>query len=152
SYPASLTSRSPIPVIPDIPVPGGIPSQAEGPNVPIVRDSRTTCIVRVGSGIGGCRPGSPGVPDQGVCSAGGRLVPPRLAEQERAMRQGVLGSIAARAAGAGAAWGQAPTPLPPIGDPPPPAAVGSAGIGSVVPASGTPLPPVIMPPMGIGPP
>jgi hypothetical protein len=72
-----------------------------------------------------------------------------LAEQERAMRKGFLGSIAAVAAGAGAAWGQSPMPVPPAGGPPPPAAVGSTG---VTPASGNTPSPVIMPPIQVGPP
>src|SRR5262249_41541383 len=69
------------------------------------------------------------------------LVPPRLAEQERAMRRGFLGSIAALAAGAGAAFAQAPMPVAPAGAPP--AAIG--GSGGVVPAPG-PVPPVLPPP------
>jgi hypothetical protein len=72
-----------------------------------------------------------------------------LAEQERAMRKGFLGSIAAVAAGAGAAWGQSPMPATPAGDPPPPAAVGTAGVS---PASGRDPLPTIMPPLQVGPP
>jgi hypothetical protein len=72
-----------------------------------------------------------------------------LAEQERAMRKGFLGSIAAVAAGAGAAWGQSPMPAPPAGDPPPPAAVAPT---TVIPASGRDPLPVIMPPLQVGPP
>ena len=77
------------------------------------------------------------------------------------MRRGILGSIAAVAAGAGSAWGQPPAPA---GDPPAPAAVAPAG--DVVPAQGPGgLPPgfagfgrpaapapVIMPPLAVGPP
>jgi len=67
------------------------------------------------------------------------------------MRKGFLGSIAAVAAGAGAAWGQSPMPVSPAGDPPPPAAVGPAET-RVVPASGGVPAPVIMPPLQVGPP
>lgn len=79
------------------------------------------------------------------------------------MRKGLLGSIAALAAGAGAAWGQ-PGPVTPAGDPPPPAAVAPGGDsvppGGVAPASGSLLPPAlrpagpaptIMPPLSFGP-
>jgi hypothetical protein len=62
------------------------------------------------------------------------------------MRRGFLGSIAALAAGAGAAWGQAPMPVAPAGEPP--AAIGVAG--DVMPASGGPVP-TIMPPVTVGP-
>jgi hypothetical protein len=72
-----------------------------------------------------------------------------LAEQERAMRKGFLGSIAVIAAGAGAAWGQSPMPASPAGDPPPPAAVAPT---TVTPASGRDPLPVIMPPLQVGPP
>lgn len=81
------------------------------------------------------------------------------------MRKGLLGSIAALATGAGAAWGQ-PVPPAPAGDPPPPAAVAPAG--DVIPVNGpilppalqgladlarpTPPAPVIMPPLSFGPP
>jgi hypothetical protein len=70
------------------------------------------------------------------------------------MRKGLLGSLAALAAGAGSAWGQ--TPLSPAGDPPPPAAVAPAVIPMQTPADMGglfhPVPsPVIMPPLGIGP-
>ncbi len=71
------------------------------------------------------------------------------------MRKGLLGSIAAMAAGAGSAWGQ--TPPAPAGDPPPPAAVAPAGVvqaqglgelgGLFRPAAPAP---VIMPPLGFG--
>ena len=74
------------------------------------------------------------------------------------MRRGILGSIAAVAAGAGAAWGQQ-MPAAPIGDPPRPAA--SAPSQGVVPVNGPLLPPgltgpiqqppAIMPPLAIGP-
>lgn len=77
------------------------------------------------------------------------------------MRKGILGSIAALAAGAGAAWGQVPV-VP--ADPPPPAAVGPATVvdPAVAPANGpvpilppglrpTPPAPVIMPPVQAGP-
>ena len=74
------------------------------------------------------------------------------------MRKGILGSIAALAAGAGTAWAQAPV----VGaDPPPPAAIGPAAADpGVVPANGPLLPPglapsgpapVIMPPVQFGP-
>lgn len=73
------------------------------------------------------------------------------------MRKGMLGSIAALAAGAGSAWAQAPMPIGPASGPP-------AGIKTIaaqepfgVPgANGLQGPggpsPVIMPPLGIGPP
>ena len=73
------------------------------------------------------------------------------------MRKGLLGSIAALAAGAGSAWGQTP-PQPSAGDPPAPAAVAPGGI---IPVQGPGSPgglfgpsapaPVIMPPLGFGP-
>ena len=67
------------------------------------------------------------------------------------MRKGILGSIAALAAGAGTAWGQFPGPVMPAGDPPPPAAVAPAG-SEVTPAQARGGPnPVIMPPIGPGP-
>jgi len=68
------------------------------------------------------------------------------------MRKGLLGSIAALAAGAGAAWGQAPA-----GDPPAPVAVAPSGVvqaqasepgGLFRPSQPAP---VIMPPLGFGP-
>ena len=63
------------------------------------------------------------------------------------MRKGLLGSIAALAAGAGSAWGQpAPAPVAPAGGAP---AVRAA---DVVPASGWGPAPVIMPPVTVGPP
>jgi hypothetical protein len=66
------------------------------------------------------------------------------------MRKGILGSIAALAAGAGAAWGQAPLPLPPAG----PAAIAPSGIGGSSPppvgVGGGPAP-VLMPPLAVGP-
>jgi hypothetical protein len=75
------------------------------------------------------------------------------------MRKGLLGSIAALAAGAGTAWGQ--TPPAAAGDPPAPAAVAPAevirvqGTGPAAPgglfAPSQPNP-VIMPPLGFGPP
>lgn len=65
------------------------------------------------------------------------------------MRKGFLGSIAAVAAGAGAAWGQSPRPAVPAGDPPPPAAVAPAELS---PASGKDPLPTIMPPLQVGPP
>ena len=73
------------------------------------------------------------------------------------MRKRVLGSIAALAAGAGSAWGQAPV-MP--ADPPPPASIGATTADPhVVPANGPLLPgfgaapaPVIMPPVAFGPP
>ena len=71
------------------------------------------------------------------------------------MRRGILGSIAAVAAGASAAWGQSPMPVAPAGGPPAPAAVAPAG--DVIPANGpgvfgpTSPAPVIMPPLGVGP-
>src|SRR5215207_1883932 len=82
--------------------------------------------------IGGCPSATIRRPISGECSAGGRLVPPRLAEQERAMRKGFLGSIAALAAGAGTAWAQ-----PPVEPPPPPglSAVVPAGLPAVAPAA-----------------
>ena len=66
------------------------------------------------------------------------------------MRKGILGSIAAIAAGAGTAWGQ---PAMPAGDPPAPAAVAPASDTMLTPASGvsTPPAPVIMPPLSVGP-
>jgi hypothetical protein len=69
------------------------------------------------------------------------------------MRKGLLGSIAALAAGAGTAWGQAP-PMP-AGNPPAPVAVapseaiqaqGPGGLFAPAPPN-----PVIMPPLGFGP-
>jgi Putative beta barrel porin-7 (BBP7) len=64
------------------------------------------------------------------------------------MRRGLLGSIAALAAGAGSAWGQQPpAPIAPAGGAP--AAVRA---GDVVPASGGGPAPVIMPPVTVGPP
>jgi hypothetical protein len=57
------------------------------------------------------------------------------------MRRGLLGSVAALAAGAGAAWGQEPAPLGP--------APGAARVGEVVPAQGPA--PTIMPPVRVGP-
>src|SRR5262249_61604141 len=88
--------------------------------------------------------------------------PSGLAEQERVMRKGILGSIAALAVGAGTAWGQ--KPAAPV-DPPPPAALGPAAVDpGVIPANGPLLPPglaglartgpapVIMPPIAVGPP
>ena len=73
------------------------------------------------------------------------------------MRKGLLGSIAALAAGAGSAWGQTP-PTPTAGDPPAPAAVAPA---EIIPVQGPGSPgglfapsqpnPVIMPPLGFGP-
>jgi hypothetical protein len=75
------------------------------------------------------------------------------------MRKGILGSIAALAAGAGTAWAAAPVTA---ADPPPPAAVAPAFADpGVVPANGPLLPPglapsgpapVIMPPVQFGPP
>jgi hypothetical protein len=73
------------------------------------------------------------------------------------MRKGFLGSIAAVAAGAGAAWGQVPA-SPAAIDPPPPAAVAPAGepIPGAAQGPGSifhPAPaPVIMPPLTFGPP
>lgn len=76
------------------------------------------------------------------------------------MRKGILGSIAALAAGAGAAWGQTPGPVSPAGGPPPPAAI-AAPAGEVIQVNGPLLPPgltpnppapVIMPPISVGPP
>ena len=62
------------------------------------------------------------------------------------MRRGFLGSIAALAAGAGAAYGQAPMPTPPAGFP-----LGAAvRAGDVIPAQG-PVP-TLMPPVTVGPP
>src|SRR5262245_56929453 len=58
------------------------------------------------------------------------------------MRRGILGSIAALAAGAGSAWGQAPADAPAGGY--------YSAMGSVIPASGPA--PVIMPPIAVGPP
>src|SRR5262245_14079147 len=61
------------------------------------------------------------------------------ADQERAMRRRLLGTIAAVAAGAGGAWAQAPAV-------PPPAPIGPAGsYPQVMTASGTadPIPPPI---------
>jgi hypothetical protein len=60
------------------------------------------------------------------------------------------GSFAALAAGAGAAFGQAPMPPAPAGDPPPPAAVAPATT-DVIPAAGRQPAPVIMPPLAPGP-
>jgi len=62
------------------------------------------------------------------------------------MRKGFLGSIAALAAGAGAAWGQSPMPVAPAGGPP--AAIGQAG--DILPVQGPN--PVLMPPLAVGPP
>lgn len=76
------------------------------------------------------------------------------------MRKGILGSIAAVAAGAGAAWGQSPVPPAPAGDPPAPAAIAPAGEAPPTgPGSSpgiskvgyTPPAPVIMPPISVGP-
>jgi hypothetical protein len=74
------------------------------------------------------------------------------------MRKGLLGSIAALAAGAGVAWGQSPLPFS-AGDPPPPAAVapsgngipGQAQVGGPLGLIGPKSPaPVIMPPLAFG--
>lgn len=73
------------------------------------------------------------------------------------MRRGILGSIAALAAGAATAWGQEPMPMPPAGGPPavmapaplPPGTATLPGTSSGV--SGGPAP-VIMPPLTVGPP
>lgn len=62
------------------------------------------------------------------------------------MRRGFLGSIAALAAGAGLAGGQAPMPAAPGGGPP--AAIAPAG--DIIQAQGPA--PVIMPPVTVGPP
>ncbi|MBA4190840.1 MAG: hypothetical protein C0467_22870 [Planctomycetaceae bacterium] len=62
------------------------------------------------------------------------------------MRKGILGSIAALAAGAGAAWGQVPMPVAPAGGAP--AAIGQAG--DIIPVQGPN--PVLMPPLAVGPP
>ncbi|HSQ55907.1 MAG TPA: BBP7 family outer membrane beta-barrel protein, partial [Gemmata sp.] len=62
------------------------------------------------------------------------------------MRRGFLGSIAALAAGACAAYGQAPMPMEPAGFPP--ATVSRAG--EVIPAQGPA--PTLMPPVTFGPP
>lgn len=63
------------------------------------------------------------------------------------MRRGILGSIAALAAGAGAAWGQQPPmPIAPAGGPP----AGVAHIGDVIPVQGPS--PTLMPPVTVGPP
>src|SRR5215207_11267785 len=119
--------------------------------------------------IGGCPSATIRRPISGECSAGGGIVPPRLAEQERAMRKGFLGSIAALAAGAGAAWGQpggppsappagtaivAPGPVGPIGPPPPvtPPAWGGFPANAIPGNSGYAPPPVILPPGNYGPP
>ena len=62
------------------------------------------------------------------------------------MRKVILGSLAALAAGASAAWGQAPMPvMPAMGAP---AAIGRAG--DIIPVQGPA--PVIMPPIAVGPP
>jgi hypothetical protein len=61
------------------------------------------------------------------------------------MRRGILGSIAALAAGAGTAWGQAPAPIAPAGGQPV-----AVMAGDILPASGPA--PVIMPPIAVGPP
>lgn len=65
------------------------------------------------------------------------------------MRKGLLGSIAALAAGAGSAWGQ----LPPVsvGNPPAPAAVAPADAGPLGLFAPAQPNPVIMPPLGFGP-
>jgi hypothetical protein len=86
------------------------------------------------------------------------------------MRKGFLGSIAALAAGAGAAWGQpgvppksappagtaivAPGPVAPIGPPPPvtPPAFGGFPANAIPGNSGYAPPPVILPPGNYGPP
>src|SRR5437899_2222248 len=76
------------------------------------------------------------------------------------MRRGILGSIAAVAAGAGAAWGQSPVPPYSAGGPPPPAAVAPYPDGGGAPSPAGPgglfrpsqPAPVIMPPVGFGPP
>lgn len=61
------------------------------------------------------------------------------------MRRGILGSIAALAAGAGAAYGQAPMPQGPAGFPP--AAVQA---GDILPVQAGPSP-TLMPPVTVGP-
>jgi hypothetical protein len=92
-------------------------------------------------------------PIKGDARPAAGFVPPRLAEQERAMRKGFLGSIAALAAGAGAAWGQPPAPagtplVMPSGAPGTPSA--QPGPGS---ASGPIAPdPMAPPPPNGGPP
>jgi hypothetical protein len=73
------------------------------------------------------------------------------------MRKGILGSIAALAAGAATAWGQGPMPLPPAGGPPAAFAPGAMPPGPVAfpgpEAGGVSGPnPVIMPPVTVGPP
>jgi hypothetical protein len=60
------------------------------------------------------------------------------------------GSIAAVAAGAGAAFGQAPMPAGPADGPPPPAAVAPA-TSELLPVAGRQPAPVIMPPLAPGP-
>ena len=71
------------------------------------------------------------------------------------MRKGMLGSIAALAAGAGTAWAQAPMPAPPAGGPPVVKTVGAQEPFGVPGTGGLDGPggpsPVIMPPLGVGP-
>lgn len=78
------------------------------------------------------------------------------------MRKGLLGSIAALAAGAGTAWGQSPAPVVPVSAAPAvmaPAAIGPAvsGVGPAVGGAVGPVNeagpnPVLMPPIAVGPP
>lgn len=69
------------------------------------------------------------------------------------MRKGFLGAIAALAAGAGVAWGQAPMPLPPAGPTGPvPGGDFSGGYGGPPPGVGGGPAPVLMPPIAVGPP
>jgi hypothetical protein len=75
--------------------------------------------------------------------AGGRLVPQGLAEQERAMRSGILGTIVVLVSGAGVALGQGPMPIAKAGGVPP--AVMS---GDVIQAEGPA--PILMPPISVG--
>jgi hypothetical protein len=124
--------------------------QGERRTVPIVPSSRTICVVRPGGGVSGDAHQLPLCSNQdrvaglGECSAGGRFVPPRLAEQERAMRRGILGSIIALVAGAGTVWGQAPMPISAAGGVPP-----AVMAGDVIQVSGPA--PILQPPLSIGP-
>ncbi|MCI0699835.1 MAG: BBP7 family outer membrane beta-barrel protein [Planctomycetia bacterium] len=72
------------------------------------------------------------------------------------MRKGLLGTIAALAAGAGTAWGQPPHPAgPPVGVPStgaPSTLAGEVFQGPVPGTGGYPPTPVIMPPINVGPP
>jgi hypothetical protein len=75
---------------PRAPDPFRNPSQATQPDVPIVSFSRTTCVVRVGCGVSGDARISL-APDQGGCSAGGRLRPATTGRAGACHAKGISG-------------------------------------------------------------